>query len=75
MYGCMLVFMHASAHLLDIQAYHEVLAILRPLAATYPHRGLLLPVRPYYECVLPREDAYTRQLHHPCALAFLGYKY
>jgi hypothetical protein len=68
------MYVHVCAVMAYVQAYREVLTMLAPLAATYPHRGLLLPVRPYYECVLPREDAYTRQLHHPCALTFLGYK-
>jgi hypothetical protein len=37
-----------------------------------PHRGLLLPLRPYFDLHIPPNEAYTRQLHHPTALAFSG---
>ena len=39
-----------------------------------PHRGLLLPKKPYFDVKTASDEYYTKQLHHPLALKFAGFK-
>lgn len=39
-----------------------------------PHRGLLLPKKPYFDVKTAPDEYYTKQLHHPLALKSAGFK-
>lgn len=51
----------------NVQRLHPCMLWLNAMHAL-PFRGLLMPVRPYFDVEIAPAEAYTRQLHHPDAL-------